>query len=176
MSQTSIPKEAELRNWAARELSAKGVVSLEKMQRLASATAGARSDANAMLACRRDEQHRYLVDITTDMTVVMQCQRCLQPCDVDLRTSATLCVLWDDGAANDLPANYDPLISGDVTNLHALVEEELLLALPAVPMHKPEDCGHSGTEFGNGVEAVPAQREKPFAALGELLKDNATKT
>ena len=86
MSQTSIPKEAELRNWAARELSAQGVVSLEKMQRLASATLGARSDANAVVTCRRDEQHRYLVDITTDMTVVMQCQRCLQPCDVDLRT------------------------------------------------------------------------------------------
>jgi hypothetical protein len=64
MSQTSIPKEAELRNWAARELSAQGVVSLEKMQRLASATLGARSDANAVLTCRRDEQHRYLVDIT----------------------------------------------------------------------------------------------------------------
>jgi uncharacterized metal-binding protein YceD (DUF177 family) len=45
-----------------------------------------------------------------------------------------------------------------------------------VPIHKPEDCGHSGTEFGNGVEAIPAQREKPFAALEALLKDNATKT
>ncbi len=170
MSQTTIPKEAELRNWAARELSAKGSVGLEKMPRLESVTLGAQSGANASLACRRDEQHRYLVDISTDMTVVMQCQRCLKPCDVDLSAAATLCVLWDDDAASELPARYDPLISGDVTNLHALVEDELLLALPAVPMHRQEECQHGGNEFGNGADAEVPQRENPFAALGDLLK------
>ncbi|REJ62086.1 MAG: hypothetical protein DWQ28_12105 [Proteobacteria bacterium] len=170
MSQTTIPKEAELRNWAARELSAKGSVGLEKMPRLESVTLGAQSGANASLACRRDEQHRYLVDISTDMTVVMQCQRCLKPCDVELSAAATLCVLWDDDAASELPARYDPLISGDVTNLHALVEDELLLALPAVPMHRREECQHGGNEFGNGADAEVPQRENPFAALGDLLK------
>lgn len=176
MSHTSMPNEAELRNWAARELSAKGVVGLDKMQRLSSVIIDAKEGANAALSCRKDEQHRYLVDISTDMTVVMQCQRCLQPCDVELRTSATLCVLWNDDSINELPASYDPLISGDVTNLHALVEDELLLALPAAPMHKLEDCQYRGNEFGSGVEDVAPQKENPFAALGDLLADKATKT
>lgn len=175
MSQTSIPKEAELRNWAARELSAKGTVGLGKMQRLASVTLGAQSDAYASLACRRDEQHRYLVDISTQMTVIMQCQRCLSLCDVELSTTGTLCVLWNDDSVSELPESYDPLISGDVSDLHVLVEDELLLALPAVPMHGREDCQHSGNEFGDGVEDTVPQRENPFAALGELLKDNAVK-
>lgn len=175
MSQTTIPKEAELRNWAARELSTKGSVGLDKMPRLESVTRGAHSDASASLSCRRDEQHRYLVDISTDMTVVMQCQRCLKPCDVDLSAAATLCVLWDDDAASDLPASYDPLVSGDITNLHALVEDELLLALPAVPMHSREECQHSGNEFGNGADAEVPQRENPFAALGDLLKGDSRK-
>lgn len=176
MSHTSIPKEAELRNWAARELSAKGVVGLDKMERLASVVIDAKVGANAVLSCRKDEQHRYLVDISTDMTVVMQCQRCLQPCDIDLRTAATLCVLWNDDSVNELPASYDPLISGDVTNLHALVEDELLLALPAAPMHRREECQHSGNEFGSDIEDTTPQRENPFAALGDLLSDKTTKT
>lgn len=175
MSRTTIPKEAELRNWAARELSTEGSVSLDKMPRLEAVTLGAQSEAHASLACRRDEQHRYLVDISTDMTVVMQCQRCLMPCDVDLSAAATLCVLWDDDAASELPASYDPLISGDTSNLHALVEDELLLALPAVPMHSREECRHSGNEFGNGAEAEVPQRENPFAALGDLLKADPVK-
>lgn len=175
MSQTTIPKEAELRNWAARELSAKGSVGLDKMQRLASVTLAAQSDAQASLTCRRDEQHRYLVDISANMIVVMQCQRCLMPCDVELSAAATLCVLWNDDAASELPASYDPLISGDLTDLHALVEDELLLALPAVPMHSQEQCQHSGNEFGNGAEAEVPQRENPFAALGDLLKTDSSK-
>lgn len=173
MSQTTIPKEAELRNWAARELSAKGFVGLDKMQRLASVILDARSNAEASLSCRRDEQHRYLVDISTHMTVAMQCQRCLMPCDVDLRTTAILCLLWSDDSISELPASYDPLISGDATDLHALVEEELLLALPAVPMHSRGDCHHAGNEFGSAVEDVVPQRENPFAGLGELLKGNS---
>ena len=68
MSHTSMPNEAELRNWAARELSAKGVVGLDKMQRLSSVIIDAKEGANAALSCRKDEQHRYLVDISTDMT------------------------------------------------------------------------------------------------------------
>ena len=176
MSQATIPKEAELRNWAARELSAKGSVGLDKMPRLESVTQGAHSEASASLSCRKDEQHRYLVDISTNMTVVMQCQRCLKACDVDLSAEATLCVLWDDDAASDLPASYDPLVSGDVTNLHALVEDELLLALPAVPMHSREECQHSGSEFGDGAKAEVPQRENPFAALGDLLKADSVRS
>ena len=60
MSQTTIPKEAELRNWAARELSAKGSVGLDKMPRLKSVTQGAHSEASANLSCRRDEAAQIL--------------------------------------------------------------------------------------------------------------------
>ena len=84
-------------------------------------------------------------------------------------------MLWDDDAASDLPASYDPLVSGNITNLHALVEDELLLALPAVPMHSREECQHSGNEFGNGADAEVPQRENPFAALGDLLRADSKK-
>lgn len=175
MSRISLPKEADLRNWAARELSATGTVALDTMERLRSVVIDARGVASATISCRRDEQHRYLVDISTELTVVMQCQRCLTPCDVEINTAATLCVLWSDDSAGELPPSYDPLISEDVAQLHALVEDELLLALPAVPMHSQEDCQHSGSEFGDQVEDGVPERENPFAALGDLLNGDLPK-
>ena len=121
------------------------------MPRLESVTRG-RTLMPALAYRAAETSSTDTMDISTDMTV-MQCQRCLKPCDVDLSAAATLCVLWDDDAASDLPASYDPLVSGDITNLHALVEDELLIALPAVPTHSREECQHSGNEFGNGADA-----------------------
>jgi len=54
--------------------------------------------------------------------------------------------------------------------LYALVEEELLLALPAVPMHDPGDCQDLSRVFGDLTMDVAEDKESPFAALGVLLK------
>ncbi len=65
---------------------------------------------------------------------------------------------------------YDPCVVGDISDLHALVEEELLLALPAVPMHDVGSCENISRAFGDSTIDVAEEKESPFAALGTLLK------
>ena len=122
-----LPREAELRNWAARGLEAKGEVLLDSMSRLKAVVTRAAFPATARIRCRKDEQYRYIVEVEAEMTVTLQCQRCLGDCEKELTTTSTLCVLWTEDAVNELPVDYDPLIAGDVSNLHAIIEDELFL-------------------------------------------------
>jgi len=104
------------------------------------------------------------------MTVALECQRCLSHCELELATQSSLCVLWSEDSIKELPSGYDPLIAGDVSDIHALVEEELLLALPAVPMHDLRDCEDVSRAFGDSTMDVVEDKESPFAALGALMK------
>ncbi len=141
-----------------------------RMPRLQAVVASGEEPAYATLRCWKDEQHRYVVDVKVQMTVVLECQRCLSHCELGLVTQSSLCVVWDEDSAKELPAGYDPLVAGDVSDLHALVEEELLLALPAVPMHDLGDCEDISRAFGDSTTDVVEEKESPFAALGALLK------
>lgn len=174
MSNGALPRQAELRQWSAREIVADGSVGLDKMPRLSAAVIDAKAPATAVLSCSRDTQGRYLVGIRVEMDVVMTCQRCLERCDVALSANSVLACVWDDTAAGDLPADYDPLVTGDVTDLHELVEDELLLAVPAVAMHSAPACQaqSDGAEDNIISEEVETTTTRPFAGLSELLESS----
>jgi uncharacterized protein len=55
-------------------------------------------------------------------------------------------------------------------DLHALVEDELLLSLPLVPRHEAEDCGPRALAAGPDEEDDARETTRPFAGLRELLK------
>ena len=170
MSNTALPCEAELRTWASRGIEVEGDVLMTRMPRLQAVVASGEEPAYATLRCWKDEQHRYVVDVKVQMTVALECQRCLSHCELELLTQSSLCVVWDKDSTKELPSAYDPLVAGDVSDLHALVEEELLLALPAVPMHNIGDCEDVSRAFGDSTPDIVEEKGSPFAALGALLK------
>lgn len=174
MSNTALPREAELRTWASRGIEVEGDVLVTRMPRLQAVIASGEEPAYATLRCWKDEQHRYIVDVRVQMTVALECQRCLSQCELELATQSSLCVVWNEDSIKELPSGYDPLVTGDVSDLYALVEEELLLALPAVPMHDAGDCKAVSRPFGDSMMDVVEEKESPFAALGALLKAPGT--
>jgi uncharacterized protein len=98
------------------------------------------------------------------------CQRCLQPVAIDLDLARALRFVADEAAAEALDAETedDVLALPRYLDLHELAEDELLLALPLVPMH--EQCPQSlptsvGFEAGDGAGEPAAN---PFAALAGL--------
>ena len=170
MLNTALPREAELRTWASRGIEVEGDVLVTRMPRLRAVVACAEEPAYATLRCWKDEQHRYIVDVKVQMTVALECQRCLSHCELKLATKSSLCVLWNEDSIKELPSGYDPLIAGDVSDIHVLVEEELLLALPAVPMHDVGDCEDVSRAFGESTMDVVEDKESPFEALSALLR------
>lgn len=96
----------------------------------------------------------------------MQCQRCLKafPCPVVVRTRIQFVHDEATAAEIDADAEHDVLVFGKELDLHELLEDELLLALPLVPRHEvcPEPLAPPAA-----AEPAPS-REHPFAALAGL--------
>jgi len=101
--------------------------------------------------------------------VQLTCQRCLQPVALDLDAMRALRFVADEATAEALDAECedDVLALPRLLDLHGLVEDELLLALPLVPMHErcPEPLVRSVGEADGAPEPAAA---KPFAVLAGL--------
>ena len=100
------------------------------------------------------------------------CQRCLQPVALDLDVARALRFVADEATAEamDAESEDDVLATPRSLDLHALVEDELLLALPLVPMHDqcPAPLPMSTGAIDDEAAAEPAPR--PFAVLAGMKR------
>ena len=76
-----------------------------------------------------------------------------------------------------LPEQYDPLLLDETSiELGSLIEDELTLALPIVPMHEPDECSFDPELIEVREQAVAAEQEptaetrRPLAGLAEMLE------
>jgi uncharacterized protein len=109
--------------------------------------------------------------------VAQTCQRCLEPVHTELVVERALRFVDSEADAErlDLESEIDVLASSRRFDLPGLIEDELLLALPAVPRH--DDCANpwlahhtvaaadpadTRSESADGVEP---QRPNPFSIL-----------
>lgn len=103
--------------------------------------------------------------------VWLTCQRCLQPFEQALSVDTRVRFVRDEAQAETLDAELedDVLALPRWLDMRALIEDELLLALPLVPRH--EHCPQP-LPLGAGdeaeVESGPNGRPNPFAVLQAL--------
>ena len=98
------------------------------------------------------------------------CQRCLSPYPQPVEVDRWFRFVADEATAlaEDDASEEDVLVLEPRFNLHQLLEDELLLALPLVPMHDvcPEPVRMSAGDLDDaGADASTAERPNPFAAL-----------
>ena len=74
--------------------------------------------------------------------------------------------------ADDLPEIYEPIEFNEFGEIDLLgaVEDELILALPLVPMHSSEHCEVSEADMVFGELPDEAQKPNPFAVLASLKR------
>jgi uncharacterized protein len=100
--------------------------------------------------------------------VARECQRCLQPVLLPLAVDRQMLFVDDEAAAAELDAESedDVLVSSAHFDLLALVEDELLLALPIVPRH--DACPAPLPAPSDDLSEEP--RANPFAAQAALKR------
>lgn len=106
--------------------------------------------------------------------VPMQCQRCLGDVLVEARGVSRFRLVpageeWTDEDLED--DSFEALEVDGPLDLHILVEDEVLLALPTVPVHAQCDMPDVAGEAGEQAGSAAAKRPSPFAVL-EKLKRN----
>lgn len=109
------------------------------------------------------------LDLRASVQLPMQCQRCLTPVLETVEAERSFRFVADEAtaAALDDEAEEDILVISRDFDAMALVEDELIMSLPLVPLHEvcPENVPMSAVdpEF-----EVAAERPNPFGVLASL--------
>jgi uncharacterized protein len=103
-------------------------------------------------------------------TALLQCQRCLRPIAMPVKVDRRFrFVVGEDAAARlDEELEDEVLELQPTLDLHSLVEDEMLLALPLVPRH--DRCPEPLAQW-YGDDELDEAAEHPFAKLAILRKD-----
>ncbi|CAG9163789.1 DUF177 domain-containing protein [Cupriavidus pampae] len=120
---------------------------------------------------------RLYLDVTTTGRVWQDCQRCLaafpEPIDTDMRFE----VMASEEEADAVPdedEEVDVIVGSRRFSVLALIEDEVLLALPVAPKHDVCPAVHEALVTGADGEVEPEappeeeKRPSPFAALAGL--------
>ena len=170
-----LPTTLDVRKAAARGASVSGQLSPSELQRFRPLLASDEGSIEVEFSFARDEENRYLVQLAVTANVVVTCQRCLEAMPESLVSNNTLAVVWTDEQAAQLPRHIDPIIVEDqACNLWELVEEELILALPAYSYHDTEGCKKIIADFSDPeiVDDAGEERPNPFNVLAQLKPGN----
>lgn len=162
MSQT-LPDFIDVRRAAELGVVLAGRVALRELPRLRETLLDEAGEAECRLAFSQDEARRSLVLGEVAATLVVRCERCLGPMRHRVEAEVSLALASGLDEAERIPERFDPLVleDGRARPLD-LIEDELLLGLPQIPMHAPAECS---------VQLPQAPKEpaaNPFAVLGAL--------
>ncbi len=164
----------------------KGTLALGKMKRLSplllqpetdnSVQAGM-GNASIELEFGADESGQLYVTGSVEADLTLQCQRCMQAMDLHIAEKISLAIVHSSAQANQLPSYYEPLlVEEEMVSLPELIEDEILLALPSVPMHEIDSCPvklsastGSTRQSGSNMDLQKDQeRKNPFDILKQL--------
>jgi uncharacterized protein len=105
------------------------------------------------------------------------CQRCMQPCLVEIKESRQFVFFANEALADAFPMEDDalePLVASSQFDLLGTIEDEILLSLPLIPKH-PEGMCEPAT-LGSGADDLMNQGEtlkkpdNPFNILKNMKK------
>jgi uncharacterized protein len=117
----------------------------------------------------RDEENQLFSvvgDLQTSLPLI--CQRCMQPMQHQLSGTIKLAIVSNEAEAENLPAEFEPYIdTGVPVKLRDFIEDELLLAMPLVSLHKEQEC-----PAANKFKHLETAKESPFAELKNLKLSN----
>ena len=114
-----------------------------------------------------------VVELSFEGTARLQCQRCLGTMEVGVEAATEVGLVATEADVSRVPEELEPVLAPDGRiSVGELVEEELLLTLPIVPLHAEEAACHVAPAAAavSAAEAPPETTQKPFAQLAELLK------
>jgi uncharacterized protein len=153
-----------------------GRIPLAEMTRLGESLQDSDGEVTVSLEFGTDNEGIRFMRGRIQAEVSLECQRCLETMRYPIDSEFALALVRSTVEAEALPSHYEPLlVEGEPLFLRDIIEDELLLALPIVAMHAPEQCSVS---TGTAEEADDrrkdtgaTEKDNPFAVLADLKKD-----
>ena len=125
------------------------------------------------IAYRMGPESLPVVHVHVTGTLYLSCQRCLAPVSWPLDFEVALTAVASDEVADELADPFDCVVldgQGGLA-LRMAVEDEILAALPLVPLHgEGAGCGQAGPAPAVATGNAPRKVNRPFADLATMMR------
>ena len=160
-----LPKKINFYNFAKKETMLNGDYVISDLSRLSEIANNENDNVEVDLAFHLENGKTPCVEGIIKLKLVLDCQRCLDNLEMDLRVTFGIAFTRNESQTNSLDDKFEIYLIGEEEELDTknLITDEILLSIPMAPSHD-FDCGLK-TDKGDIVEEV---REHPFDALKNI--------
>ncbi|MBW7983889.1 23S rRNA accumulation protein YceD [Enterobacillus tribolii] len=172
MQKVKLPLTLDPVRTAQKRLDYVGIYTPEQVTRVAESVVSVDSDVAVELSFNIDNQRLAVITGQSDVTVTLRCERCNQPFQQHIHTTYCFSPIVNDEQAEALPEEYEPIEVNEFgeIDLLAMVEDEIIITLPVVPVHESEHCEVSEADMVFGKLPPEAEKPNPFAVLASLKR------
>ncbi|KAA1447070.1 23S rRNA accumulation protein YceD, partial [Escherichia coli] len=152
---------------AQKRLDYAGSYSPEQVLRIAESVVSVDNDVDSVLSFQIDNQRLAVVRGHSDVDVTLECQRCGGNFSHHVHITYCFSPVVNDEQVEALPEEYEPIDVNEFgeIDLLAMIEDEIILSLPVVPVHDSEHCEVSEADMVFGELPLEAEKPNPFAVL-----------
>lgn len=114
-----------------------------------------------------------VADVAVSGELPLTCQRCFGPMSLQVNSRERVAMVAGEAESARVPEGRETILAPDHRiSIRDVVEEELLLTLPIVPLHDDDDekCQAEGLSAEPEQDEPVPDTQRPFERLGELLK------
>jgi uncharacterized protein len=168
MSEENIPQKVDPFRFADQAIRLHGVLPIKEMQRVCESLYEDTGKIKVDIEFGKNEQGICFLTGQLAGTLQLQCQRCMEPLAFEITNKIALAIVHTEEEADELPEGYDSIVANDgILLIQDVVEDELIVSLPVVPMHDLKDCKVTLPLIIESEQA--AQKENPFKVI-EFLR------
>ena len=160
-----LPVKINFFNFAKKEVKINGNYKISDLSRLSEIASNENDNVEVDLSFHLENGIIPCVEGIIKLQLVLDCQRCLDNLELDLKVIFDIAFVKNELHANSLDDKFEVYLIGEDEELDTkdLITDEILLSIPMAPSHDFE-CGLK-TDKGDIVDEV---REHPFDALKNI--------
>jgi len=167
----AIPDHIDLMRAARSGEHLNGSLKPAKMRRLLELLANANGQIDVRLDLTVNERRQAQMTGSLHAKVEAFCQRCMEPIETEFDVQVDLALVETEDQQLRLPEHLDSLVIEQTpSSLTEIIEDELILAFPAVTMHEVDAC--KASRFLKDKRQIEdsdnSERKNPFAALKDF--------
>jgi len=151
-----------------------GALKIREMQRLVPSLHSDEGEIEVSMEFGKDEQGIFIVRVHLKGSLILQCQRCMKPFNYGIMREFMTGIVTDEKEAANLPEEYEAVVVTEgVLIIQDMIEDELIVELPLVPMHDLTGCGATLPLVAGSGE--PLEKENPFNVISILRSKTDSK-
>ena len=141
---TQLPKTIKLFNFAKKEVNLHGEYKISNVPRVSEVARNVEDNLKVNLSFNLENGKTPCVKGIIESKIVLDCQRCLDALDLNLKVLFNLAFVRFESQAEGLDKSFEVYVIGEDEELDTLnlISDEILLSLPMVPSHE-FDCSLS---------------------------------